>query len=84
MISNERDTDLVALDEALTRLAAQDQRKSEIVELRFFGGLTVEETAEVLGISPETVNREWNKAKVWLYAGITGAKAEGRSDIGSP
>ena len=58
--------DLVALDDALHSLAAMDERKSRVVELRFFGGLTVEETAEVLHISPETVMRDWKTAKVWL------------------
>ena len=63
----EPDTDLVALDEALVELARLDPRKARIVELRFFGGLSVEETAEFLGISPATSLREWNKAKAWLY-----------------
>lgn len=58
---------LVALDDALHSLAALDARKSRIVELRFFGGLNVEETAEVLKLSPDTIRREWNKAKAWLY-----------------
>lgn len=65
-ISRERGRDLVALDDALKALAAIDPRKSRVVELRFFGGLTVEETAEVLKISPETVTRDWKVAKVWL------------------
>ena len=65
-VSQEREADLVALDEALIALAAIDQRKSKIVELRFFGGLSVKETAEVLKISPDTVMREWKLAKVWL------------------
>jgi RNA polymerase sigma factor (TIGR02999 family) len=65
--SQERGTDLVALDDALTSLAAFDPRKSRIVELRFFGGLSVEETAEVLKISPRTVMREWSLAQAWLY-----------------
>lgn len=59
--------DLISLDEALTRLAAIDPRQSRIVELRFFGGLSVEETAEVLGVSEITVKREWRIAKAWLY-----------------
>jgi RNA polymerase sigma factor (TIGR02999 family) len=59
--------DLIALDEALTRLAALDPRKATIVELRFFAGLTVEETATQLGVSPETVGRHWRRAKAWLY-----------------
>ena len=58
--------DLLALDDALTRLAAFDERKSKVVELRFFGGMSVEETAEVLGISAITVMRDWGLAKVWL------------------
>jgi RNA polymerase sigma factor (TIGR02999 family) len=63
----EPDTDLVALDEALIKLAQLDPRKARIVELRFFGGMSVEETSEFLGISPATALREWNKAKAWLY-----------------
>jgi RNA polymerase sigma factor (TIGR02999 family) len=62
-----RSDDLVALDDALTTLAEIDERKSRIVELRFFGGLSNEEIAEVLDISTITVIREWNKAKAWLY-----------------
>ena len=60
------DPDLLAIDETLVRLAAFDQRKSQVVELRFFGGLSVEETAEALTISPETVMRDWKLAKAWL------------------
>jgi RNA polymerase sigma factor (TIGR02999 family) len=66
MVSNERAADFVALDEALEMLAAMDRRKSQVVELRFFGGLTVDETAEALCVSRETVIRDWNIAKVWL------------------
>ena len=66
-IARERCADLVALDDALQSLAELDERKSQIVELRYFGGLTVEETAEVMGLSPATVMREWAKAKAWLY-----------------
>jgi RNA polymerase sigma factor (sigma-70 family) len=58
--------DLVALDDALTRLASLDPRQSQLIELRFFGGLSIEETAVVLGISPATVNREWTTARAWL------------------
>lgn len=65
------DIDLLALDEALTRLAAIDPQQSRVVELRFFGGLTMEETAEVLRISPATVGREWRMAKAWLFAEIS-------------
>ena len=58
--------DIVALDFALEALAARDERKSRVVELRFFGGLSVEETAEVLQVSPDTVKRDWRMAKLWL------------------
>jgi RNA polymerase sigma factor (TIGR02999 family) len=62
--------DLLALDEALTRLAALDPQKATIVELRFFAGLTVEETAVQLGVSPETVGRQWRRSKAWLYQAL--------------
>lgn len=64
--SQSRDVDLVALDDALNTLAEFDQRQSRIVELRFFGGLTIEETAEALGVSPATVKVDWSMAKAWL------------------
>jgi RNA polymerase sigma-70 factor, ECF subfamily len=67
VISEERAAELVALDEAMNKLAALDPRRSRVVELRYFGGLSVEETAEVLKISPETVMRDWKRAKAWLY-----------------
>jgi RNA polymerase sigma factor (TIGR02999 family) len=67
IIPAQRDADLVALDEALTALAEIDERKARIVELRFFGGLSFEEAAEVLNLSKITIVREWNKAKVWLF-----------------
>ena len=70
IVSPQKDTELVAIDEALTDLAEHDARKSKIVELRFFGGLSIEETAEVMGISPTTVQREWRSAKAWLYQAI--------------
>lgn len=63
----ERPGELLALDDALDRLAVVDEKKSRIVELRYFGGLTVEEVAEVLGIAVSNVKREWAKAKLWLY-----------------
>ena len=66
VVSSEPRADLVALDDALKALAAIDERKSRVIELRFFGGLSVEETAEVLKVSPETVMRDWRLAKVWL------------------
>ena len=64
--------DLIALEEALERLAGLDQRKTKVVELKFFGGLTIEEIAEVLGISAATVEREWAFARAWLYDAIEG------------
>jgi RNA polymerase sigma factor (TIGR02999 family) len=66
IISDERSAEVVALDETLVRLAEIDPRKSRIVELRFFGGLSIEETAEALSISPGTVMRDWTLAKAWL------------------
>ena len=66
IVSEERTAEVVALDEALADLAAVDQRKSQIVELRFFGGLSIEETAGVLAVSPGTVMRDWTLAKAWL------------------
>jgi len=69
-MSAQPDTNVVALDDALKALAAVDQRKSKVVELRFFGGLSVEETAEVLRVSVETVMRDWKFAKVWLLREI--------------
>jgi RNA polymerase sigma factor (TIGR02999 family) len=63
--------DVIALDDALNDLARFDVRRSRIVELRFFGGLSVDETAEVLGISPRTVAREWRLAQAWLYQELT-------------
>ena len=71
VVSEERSIDLVALDEALTRLAEFDERQARIVELRYFSGLTIEETAEVLRISPATVKSDWNVAKAWLRHEIT-------------
>jgi RNA polymerase sigma-70 factor, ECF subfamily len=70
-LSEERDRDLVALDEALNSLAEKDPQKSRIVELRFFGGLTIEETADLLQISPDTVKAQWKLAKAWLYREIS-------------
>ena len=64
---NERADELIALDEALTRLSSFDERLAQVVEYRFFGGLTIEETASVLEVSTMTVKRDWNKAKAWLF-----------------
>ena len=69
-----RQVDVLALDEALASLSEFDPRKGRVVELRYFGGLSVEETAEVLGISPETAKRDWKMAKAWLFGELTGRK----------
>jgi RNA polymerase sigma-70 factor (ECF subfamily) len=71
-----RSEELLALDDALERLAGLDLRKSQIVELRYFGGLTVEETAEFLKLSQRTVEREWNMAKAWLYRALSGGEPD--------
>ena len=73
-ISPERGEDLIALDDALESLSELDSRKGRIVELRFFGGLSVEETAEVLKISERTVMREWGLAQAWLYRELSGVQ----------
>ena len=67
-----RSSELVALDDALTALAEIDEPKARIVELRYFGGLSIEETAEVMGVSVPTINRQWRMAKAWLYSQISG------------
>lgn len=72
LVSEERSAEVIALDDALRGLESFDQRKSQIVELRFFGGLSIEETADVLGVSPGTVMRDWTLAKAWLHKEITG------------
>ena len=72
LVAPDRSAELLALDDALNRLAAVDEKKSRIVELRYFGGLTVEEVAEVLGIAAITVKREWARAKAWLYLDLRG------------
>ena len=72
VVPGERGADLVALDDALESLTLMDPRKGQVVELRFFGGLSVEETAEALHISPETVLRDWRLAKVWLLREVSG------------
>jgi len=76
VVGPEPDRDLVALDDALKRLALLDERKARVIELRFFGGLDVKETAEVLKVSSETVMRDWKLAKVWLLRDLSGAKRE--------
>jgi len=67
VISQQRAAEVVALDDALKRLAEIDPLQSRLVEMKFFGGLTIEETGEVLGLSPATIKREWSTAKAWLY-----------------
>jgi RNA polymerase sigma-70 factor, ECF subfamily len=76
-VCEEPDANLVALDEALTALAVVDERKSKVVELKFFGGLSAEETAEVLKISPETVLRDWRIAKAWLFRELSEGESRG-------
>ena len=78
-IAQEKGADLVALSDALSTLATFDSRMSQVVELRFFGGLSVQETADVLQVSPETVMRDWKTAKVWLLRELTQAKPRGAS-----
>jgi len=73
--SPERGVDMLALDEALGRLAALNPRQSQVVELRYFGGLSNEEISEVLKISPNTVTRDWNMARAWLYKELSGSVA---------
>jgi RNA polymerase sigma-70 factor, ECF subfamily len=77
LVGADADVDLVALDDAMTALARVDPRKMQVVEMRFFGGLSVEETAEVLGISPVTVKRDWRMAKAWLYREMADGTTDG-------
>jgi len=70
--TDERPHDLVALDDALEALARSNERKARVIELRFFGGLTLEETAHVLGVSADTVDRDWKLAKAWLLREMRG------------
>ncbi len=72
----ERDFDLVALDDALEKLQSFDARAAHLVELRFFGGLTIEETSEVMELSPATIKREWSTARAWLHHEIVSGEAE--------
>lgn len=76
VISPQRTADLVAVDDALNQLAKVDDRKSQVVVMRFFGGLSAEETAEVLKVSPETVARDWRLAKAWLLRELNGKKSD--------
>jgi len=83
VFSPERSMDFLALDSALERLAEVDSRQARIVELRFFGGLTVEETAEVLSISPKTVKRDWSVAKAWLHGELKATYGNEASQVGN-
>jgi RNA polymerase sigma-70 factor (ECF subfamily) len=77
VVGGDQDVDLVVLDRALDRLERIDPRKMRIVEMRFFGGLSVEETAEALRLSTSTIKREWRSAKAWLYRELTGVTSDG-------
>ena len=77
IVGGDENTDLVALDNAMKALAQIDPRKVRVVEMRFFGGLSVEETAEVLKVSPITVKREWRGARAWLYRELSGGTTDG-------
>ena len=77
IVGGDRAADLIALDDAMVALARLDPRKVQVVEMRFFGGLSVEETAEVLNVSSVTVMRDWSTAKAWLYRELTGGTTNG-------
>ena len=81
VLCTDRSDDFVSLDDALTALAERAPRKAKVVELRFFGGLSVDETAEVLQVSPITVMREWKSAKAWLYRELGGPTASGQRPL---
>jgi RNA polymerase sigma-70 factor (ECF subfamily) len=78
----EQSSELVKLDEALERLTKLDPRQGKIVELRFFGGLTVEQTADLLGISPKTVKRDWSMAKAWLHGELKASHGDAKGQLG--
>jgi RNA polymerase sigma-70 factor (ECF subfamily) len=77
VVGGDQDADMAALDDAMNALARIDPRKVQVVEMRFFGGLSVEETAEVLKVSPVTVKRDWRAARAWLYREMTGGTTDG-------
>ena len=81
VVSVDRTADLVALDDAMNALARFDPRKVQIIEMRFFGGLSVDETAEVLKVSPATVRRDWSIAKLWLYRELGGGASDGLGTV---
>jgi RNA polymerase sigma-70 factor (ECF subfamily) len=78
LVGGNRAADLVALDDAMHALAQLDPRKAQVVEMRFFGGLNVDETADALKVSPATVMRDWSTAKAWLYRELAGGPRDGR------
>jgi RNA polymerase sigma-70 factor (ECF subfamily) len=80
-VGGDRDADLVLLDEAMNTLAQFDPRKAHVVEMRFFGGLSVDETAQVLKVSPVTVMRDWSTAKAWLYRELAGGTNHGLGSL---
>jgi len=82
VVGGDRTGDMVALDDAMNALARLDPRKVQIIEMRFFGGLSVEETAEVLKVSPATVRRDWSIAKLWLYRELRGGANHGLGTLG--
>jgi RNA polymerase sigma factor (TIGR02999 family) len=81
VVGRQHGLDLVALDDALNALARIDARKGRVVEMRFFGGLSVDETAAVLKVSPVTVRRDWNSAKIWLYRELSGETDDGFGSV---
>src|SRR5262249_9226690 len=81
MVADAYDPDLLALDDAMTALEQLDPRKVQVVEMRYFGGLSVEETAEVLKVSTVTVKRDWRAARLWLYRELTGGGGNGTTDL---
>jgi RNA polymerase sigma factor (TIGR02999 family) len=83
IIGGDRASDMVALDDAMNALARFDLRKVQVVEMRFFGGLSVEETAEVLKVSPVTVMRDWSAAKAWLHRALTPGTGAGSESLGA-
>jgi RNA polymerase sigma factor (TIGR02999 family) len=83
VLSPDQVEEIVGVDLALQRLARTDERKSKVFEIRFFGGLSVEETAEVLGVAPNTVSRDWNFARAWLRQELSGAGISNRGTMGT-
>ncbi|MFL6211142.1 MAG: sigma-70 family RNA polymerase sigma factor [Pyrinomonadaceae bacterium] len=80
VVADEKAAELIALDDALKALAELDPRRAQVVELKYFGGLSNEETAEVLQVHPNTVMRDWNMARAWLYKELSGADSEAHAD----